>query len=85
MKIRCTLSLILTIMIATSINAQKLANTKWFEYYLGGNKGYFVKAHTISQNNLTINQTGSGGSFDNKPSVLPIEIVATAMDERLIN
>jgi hypothetical protein len=70
--------------LVNSITAQKLANTKWYEYYLGGKKGFFTKTHTISQKSLTINQTGSGGNFDNKPSVLPIQFVSTATDERLI-
>jgi hypothetical protein len=68
---------ILSICMLNNLNAQKINNTKWYEYYLGGTKGYFIKT-------LTINQTGSGGNFDNKPSVLPIEIVKTATDERII-
>lgn len=78
------LSFVFVLITINSAKAQKLTNTKWYEYYLGGTKGYFVKTHTISNNTFTINQTGSGGNFDNKPSVLPIEIIQTAADERMI-
>ncbi len=82
-KLLTALSILL---LANTVQAQTLVNTKWYEYYLGGTKGYFTKTHTVKQNKLIENQMGSGGAFDNKPTDISIEkLISTTTDERIIN
>jgi hypothetical protein len=77
---------ILSICMLSNLQAQKINNTKWYEFYLGGKKGFFTKTHTITDKKITENQTGSGGEFDNKPSDVIIEkFITTDADERIIN
>jgi hypothetical protein len=71
--------------IAAFANAQKMYSTKWHTFYIGGNKGYFVKTYNIGTDSVIENQFGSGGQFDNKPTTIPVqEIVTTETEERVI-
>ena len=56
------------IMVAITAKAQKITNQKWHNYYVGGNKGYYVKTYQFTTTKMTENQFGSGGQFDNKPN-----------------
>ncbi len=79
------LTAIFILLLANTMQAQKLVNTKWTEYVLGGTKMYYTKTYNITQDKLVQNQTGSGGAFDNKPTDIYIDkFVTTATDERVI-
>ena len=65
--------------------AQKITTEKWHTFYIGGNKGFFVKTYVVSKDGLTENQFGSGGQFDNSPVQIKVaELVANENEERII-
>ena len=76
---------ILIFMQSLNLIAQKITTEKWHTFYIGGNKGFFVKTYMVSKDGLTENQFGSGGQFDNSPVQIKVaELVANGNEERII-
>jgi hypothetical protein len=72
--------LLVTISYLTA-NAQDLLKHKWHRFYIGGNKGYFVKTTQFTASTMTENQFGSGGAFDNNPMEIKVAEIYTSGNE----
>ncbi|MCX6318689.1 MAG: hypothetical protein NTW29_15515 [Bacteroidetes bacterium] len=84
MKRSITTLLMLTGLLVTT-HAQEILKHKWHRFFIGGDKGYFVKTNTFSNTTMTEDQFGSGGNFDNSPMEIKIaELYTTPTDERVI-
>jgi hypothetical protein len=79
---RITTTLVLLVALIATSQAQDLLGKKWYQFTIGGKKGYFVKTTEFSQTTMTENQFGSGSTFDNSPVEIKVaEIYPTTGDE----
>ncbi len=82
---RIITTLLVLVAIISTVSAQELLKHKWHRFYIGGDKGYFVKTNSFTATSMTENQFGSGGQFDNSPmEIKVVSIYQTADDERVI-
>lgn len=82
---RITTTLLLAAAFVFTAQAQEVLKHKWHRFYIGGNKGYFVKTTQFTNTTMTENQFGAGNSFDNSPMEIKVaEIYKTDVDERVI-
>ncbi len=56
----------------TNLNAQKATANKWFQYYIGGKKGYFIKTTTFTKSSMVENQKGRGDQWENQPVTVKV-------------
>jgi hypothetical protein len=78
-RITTTFLLLFTLLLSTQ--AQDLLGKKWYQFTIGGNKGYFVKTTEFSKTTMTENQFGSGSTFDNSPVEIKIAEIYTSGNE----
>lgn len=82
---RITTTVLLAISFVFTVQAQEVLKHKWHRFYIGGNKGYFVKTNQFTNTTMTENQFGAGNTFDNSPMEIKVaEIYKTDADERVI-
>lgn len=82
---RITTTLFFLSALMTAGHAQEVLKHKWHRFYIGGDKGYFVKTSTFTHTSMTEDQFGSGSTFDNSPMEIKVaKLYTTAADERVI-